>query len=118
MSEVGVSFGSHSVTHTILTKLHCDDVMREAVDSWSALKQQPIRSVPIFCYPNGDWSEKIGRCVKAAGYQAATTTQFGYETQAPSNLFGLKRVSVHDDISCSDTLFAFHLAGYNNARPW
>jgi len=118
MSEVGVSFGSHSVTHTILTKLHCDDVMREAVDSWSALKQQPIRSVPIFCYPNGDWSEKIGRCVKAAGYQAATTTQFGYETQAPSNLFWLKRVSVHDDISCSDTLFAFHLAGYNNARPW
>ena len=43
MSEAGVSFGSHSVTHTILTKLHCDEVMREAVDSWSALKQQPDR---------------------------------------------------------------------------
>jgi peptidoglycan/xylan/chitin deacetylase (PgdA/CDA1 family) len=118
MSEAGVSFGSHSVTHTILTKLQCDDVMREAVDSWSALKQQPIRSVPIFCYPNGDWSEEIGRCVKAAGYQAATTTEFGYETQTPSNLFGLKRVGVHEDISCSDKLFAFHLAGYNIARPW
>jgi peptidoglycan/xylan/chitin deacetylase (PgdA/CDA1 family) len=118
MSEAGLSFGSHSVTHTILTKLHADDVMREAVDSWSALTQQPIHSVPIFCYPNGDWSEEIGRCVKAAGYQAATTTQFGYENQTPSNLFGLKRVSVHNDISYSDMLFAFHLAGYNNARPW
>lgn len=118
MSEAGVSFGSHSVTHTILTKLHWDDVMREAVDSWSALTQRSIRSVPVFCYPNGDWSEEIGRCVKAAGYQAATTTQFGYETQTPSNLFGLNRVSVHNDISCSDALFAFHLAGFTHARPW
>lgn len=118
MSDAGVSFGSHSVTHTILTKLHWDEVMREAVDSWSALTQRSIRSVPVFCYPNGDWSDEIGRCVKAAGYQAATTTQFGYETHAPSNLFGLNRVSVHHDISCSDALFAFHLAGFNQARPW
>lgn len=118
MSEAGVSFGSHSATHTILTKLHCEQVRREAVDSWAVLMQQPIRSIPIFCYPNGNWTEEIGRCVKAAGYQAATTTQFGYETQTPSNLFGLKRVSVHNDISHSDTLFAFHLAGYNNAKFW
>jgi peptidoglycan/xylan/chitin deacetylase (PgdA/CDA1 family) len=116
MSDAGMSFGSHSVTHRILTKVHCDDVMREAVDSWSALRQQPIRSVPVFCYPNGNWSEEIGQYVKAAGYQAATTTQFGYETQTPSNLFGLRRVHVHDEISRNDGLFAFHLAGYNNIK--
>jgi peptidoglycan/xylan/chitin deacetylase (PgdA/CDA1 family) len=118
MSDAGVSFGSHSVTHAILTKLHWDDVMREMVDSWASLTQRSIRVVPVFCYPNGDWSEEIGRCVKAAGYQAATTTQFGYESQTPSNLFGLNRVSVHHDISCSDALFAFHLAGFNQVRPW
>jgi len=116
MSEAGLSFGSHSVTHTILTKLGSDEIMREAADSWSALRQQSIRSIPVFCYPNGDWSEEIGRCVKAAGYQAATTTQFGYETRIPSNLFGLKRVGVHNDITCNDALFAFHLAGYNDFR--
>jgi peptidoglycan/xylan/chitin deacetylase (PgdA/CDA1 family) len=118
MSEAGISFGSHSVTHAILTRLDRDEVIREAADSLSALVRQPIRSIPIFCYPNGEWSEEIGRCVKAVGYQAATTTQFGYETETPSNLFGLKRVNVHDDISCSDALFAFHLAGYNNPGSW
>lgn len=118
MSEAGLSFGSHSVTHAILTKLYCDEVMQEASDSWATLKQQPIRAIPVFCYPNGDCSEEIGRWVEAAGYQAATTTQFGYETQAPKNLFGLKRVSIHEDVSCNDNLFAFHLAGFNNIRPW
>lgn len=118
MSDAGVSFGSHSVTHTILTKLNREGVMREAVDSWASLTQRSVRLVPVFCYPNGDWSEEIRRCVQAAGYQAATSTQFGYETQTPSNLFSLNRVSVHHDISYSNALFAFHLAGFNQARPW
>ena len=116
MSEAGVSFGSHSASHAILTRLGRDEVLREAVESWAVLTQQRICSIPIFCYPNGDWTDEIGRCVKEAGYQAATTTQFGYETQICDNRFGLKRVGVHEDISCCDALFAFHLAGYNNLR--
>lgn len=114
MSDAGVSFGSHSVTHRILTKLHGDDVMREAVDSWSALTQRSIRLVPVFCYPNGDWSEEVKGCVQAAGYRAAITTQFGYESVKPTDRFGLKRINVHHDVTCTNSLFAFHLAGFNH----
>lgn len=116
MSAAGVSFGSHSVSHKILTKLTPGEIAQEVEDSWAVLAQQRVDSVPVFCYPNGDWSEDIGSAVKAAGYKAATTTEFGYEGQTPMNRFGLKRVNVHDHITCTDSLFAFHLAGYNNMR--
>ncbi len=116
MSAAGVSFGSHSVSHKILTKLTPGEIVQEVEDSWTVLAQQRVNSVPVFCYPNGDWSIDISSAVKAAGYKAATTTEFGYEAQTPMNRFGLKRVNVHDHITCTDSLFAFHLAGYNNMR--
>jgi peptidoglycan/xylan/chitin deacetylase (PgdA/CDA1 family) len=116
MSASGVSFGSHSATHRILTSLDSDEVHREIDGSWKTLKEKPVATVPVFCYPNGDWSAEVGRSVEAAGYAAATTTEFGYEDRMPSRRFGLKRINVHNDITHTPKLFAFHLAGYNNVR--
>ena len=67
-------------------------------------------------YQSGDWSAEVGRSVEAAGYAAATTTEFGYEDGMPSRRFGLKRINIHNDVTYTPTLFAFHLAGYNNVR--
>lgn len=113
MSAAGISFGSHSATHKILTTLTHDDVVQEVTVSRESLQQNAIKTVPVFCYPNGNWSEEIGRCVQAAGYEAAVTTQFGYEGKQPEQRYGLKRVSIHQDITCTDALFGFHLAGFN-----
>jgi peptidoglycan/xylan/chitin deacetylase (PgdA/CDA1 family) len=116
MSAAGVSFGSHSATHRILTHLDAHEARREIEGSWAALRARPIATVPVFCYPNGDWSQEVARRVQAAGYAAAVTTQFGYEGEAPPDRFGLKRINVHDDVTCTPSLFAFHLAGFNHAR--
>jgi peptidoglycan/xylan/chitin deacetylase (PgdA/CDA1 family) len=116
MSAAGVSFGSHSATHRILTHLDSNEVLREVEGSWKTLREKPIATVPVFCYPNGDWSAEVGRSVEAAGYAAATTTEFGYEDRVPSRRFGLKRINIHNDVTYTPKLFAFHLAGYNNVR--
>lgn len=116
MSAAGVSFGSHSATHRILTHVDANGLLGEVEGSWKTLSAQQLTTVPVFCYPNGDWSAEIGRSVEAAGYAAATTTEFGYEDGTPSRRFGLKRINIHNDVTCTPTLFAFHLAGYNNAR--
>lgn len=116
MSAAGVSFGSHSATHRILTHLDSDEVFREVDGSWKALREKPITTVPVFCYPNGDWSAEVGQSVEAAGYAAATTTEFGYEDRAPLHRFGLKRISIHNDVTYTPKLFAFHLAGFNSIR--
>jgi len=116
MSAAGVSFGSHSATHRILTHLDSNEVHREVYGSWKALREKPVATVPVFCYPNGDWSAELGRSVEAAGYAAATTTEFGYEDRGPSRRFALKRINIHNDVTYTPNLFAFHLAGYNNVR--
>jgi len=116
MSAAGVSFGSHSATHRILTHLDADEARREIEGSWATLCAKPVAAVPVFCYPNGDWSAEVARWVEAAGYAAAVTTEFGYEGEAPAGRFGLKRINVHDYVTCTPALFAFHLAGFNHAR--
>lgn len=114
MSAAGIAFGSHSVSHRLLPTLSKEEIRKEAVESWDALSRQSIRTVPVFCYPNGDWSDEVEGCVQAAGYRAATTTQFGYESAKPTNRFRLKRINIHHDVTCTDSLFAFHLAGFNH----
>ena len=114
MSAAGISFGSHSVSHRILPALSTEEIQLEAVESWETLSRQSVRAVPVFCYPNGDRSDEVERCVAAAGYRAATTTQFGYESAKPTDRFRLKRINMHHDVTCTDELFAFHLAGFNH----
>jgi peptidoglycan/xylan/chitin deacetylase (PgdA/CDA1 family) len=116
MSAAGVSFGSHSATHRILTRLEANEARREIEGSWATLRAKPVAAVPVFCYPNGDWSAEVARWVQAAGYAAAVTTKFGYEGEAPARRFALKRINVHDDVTSTPALFAFHLAGFNHER--
>lgn len=116
MSSSGISFGSHSVSHSILTMLEAGQIAKEVIDSKATLERQGLKTVPVFCYPNGDWSMEVAEAVRTAGYKAAITTQFGYESPNSTNRFGLKRVNIHEHICHTEKLFAFHLAGYNNIR--
>jgi peptidoglycan/xylan/chitin deacetylase (PgdA/CDA1 family) len=118
MSAAGVSFGSHSVNHRILTGLNLSQVAHEVEHSGETLRHERVNYVPVFCYPNGDWSADIGCVVERAGYKAATTTEFGYETANPASRFALKRVNVHDYVTSNNSLFAFHLTGHNSFSWW
>lgn len=114
MSAAKISFGSHSVAHKILTTVSDAELHEEVYGSLEALRKRNPNVVPVFCYPNGNFSPAVMRCVESAGYCAATTTEPGWEDRDTSPLFQLKRVEVHNDLTCSDALFAFHLAGYNS----
>lgn len=113
MSRHGISFGSHSCTHKILTKLPPGEIKNEIEDSLHALQEKEINYIPVFCYPNGNYTPEIAREVKAAGYEAAVSTQFGFEDNGPEDLFRLKRIGLHNDISATIPLFTFHIAGLN-----
>lgn len=113
MSAAKISFGSHSVNHKILTTVSETGLHEEVHRSLETLRKRNLNLVPVFCYPNGNYSSTVMRCVEAAGYCAATTTEPGWEVPDTSRMFRLKRVGIHNDLTSSDSLFAFHLAGYN-----
>jgi hypothetical protein len=113
MSSHRISFGSHSCTHKIFTTLSIQEVEKEVTDSLYTLRNKSINVVPVLAYPNGNYNREIIRQVKAAGYEAAVSTCFGFEGRSSNNPFELKRIGVHHDISATLPLFAFHIVGGN-----
>ncbi len=115
MSGNGISFGSHSVHHRILTRIGIAEAKKEIENSLEMLTQRNINSIPVFCYPNGDHNREIQELVKRSGYQAAVNGRFAFERELPEELFGIKRRGLHNDISERLSLFSWHIAGLNRA---
>lgn len=112
MAGKGVTFGSHSGSHRIMTQIPLSEVKTELIDSRKTLLQQGIKPVPVFCYPNGNFDRDIQELVRESGYLAAVGCEVGLERDKPSDLFALKRISLHEDSSASVPLLAFALSGF------
>lgn len=109
MSHHQISFGSHSCSHRILTKLSESEARHEIEGSFEILQLKKINWVPIFAYPNGNYTDVIQNKVQTTGFKAAVTTQYGAEEPRNRNYFGLHRINIHHDISSSPPMFSFHL---------
>ena len=112
MAGKGVTFGSHSGSHRIMTQISLSEVKTELIDSRKTMLEQGIKPVPVFCYPNGNFDRNIQGLVRESGYRAAVGCEVGLERDRPSDLFALKRVSLHEDSSASVSLLSFTLSGF------
>jgi peptidoglycan/xylan/chitin deacetylase (PgdA/CDA1 family) len=77
----GVTFGPHTVTHPILSRVDDKTAEAEIAGSWKAiLSETPESAVPVFCYPNGtpgDFSAREKSIVRRLGMKAALSTMPG-----------------------------------------
>jgi len=73
-----VKFGSHTVTHPILSE--CSDARKEKEinESKTELKKHLKTEIMGFCYPNGDYDAKTRELVTRAGYKYACGTKIAY----------------------------------------
>ncbi len=115
MSDQGISFGSHSCTHRILTRLPKEEIREEVYGSRDALRARRIRFVPVFSYPNGNYNHDVMEEVKRAGYEAAVSGRFGIESECPEDVWALRRIGVHNDITRTAALFALRISGLSLA---
>ncbi|WP_018954671.1 polysaccharide deacetylase family protein [Thioalkalivibrio sulfidiphilus] len=99
MSNSGlVEVGSHTRYHTrILPSLSEEAVSAEILGSKHLLQEQLNRPIRLFCYPNGDVTDFAKRQVEAH-YEGAVTTQIGIN-RSDADVYAIKRMAVHDDIS-------------------
>ena len=111
MSLNGLSFGSHSCSHRILTTISSDETSYELARSKEVLLAQGVNYVPVFCYPNGNNDARIQSQVEACGYEAAVTVRMGVEGAMPKNRFAIHRVGIHNDVTNTIHLFSFRLFG-------
>jgi peptidoglycan/xylan/chitin deacetylase (PgdA/CDA1 family) len=71
----GITFGSHTSTHEILTTISAAQAEREIVESRRSIQQKLGACCEMFSYPNGDYSEPVRDLVAEAGYKFAFLNQ-------------------------------------------
>ncbi|MDM8536338.1 polysaccharide deacetylase family protein [Desulfobacterales bacterium HSG17] len=103
-----VTFGSHTVNHSLLDELGTIQIEREIVDSCKVIEVRTDRPCSSFAYPNGNFSDTVKQMLNKYGIQVAVTTERGY-VEAGTQLLVMPRVGVHDDVSSTESLFFWRL---------
>ena len=102
-----MTFGPHTVTHPILSRVSDQQSRWELTESWRRLGEEARRPVPVFCYPNGgaaDYSEReiatleqmrfLGAVIGSAGFVSSRTLRAGN-----AELFRTRRFPFPDSLS-------------------
>jgi peptidoglycan/xylan/chitin deacetylase (PgdA/CDA1 family) len=111
MRRDGITFGAHTVTHPILSRVSAAEAEREMRESRDKIQAQLDEAVQLFAYPNGgplDFDESHKRLAESLGFKAAFTTIHGLNG-ATTDLFECRRGGP-DDPAAPD--FALKLALY------
>jgi peptidoglycan/xylan/chitin deacetylase (PgdA/CDA1 family) len=75
LQRAGVSFGSHSYAHEILTFLEGEELSRDLERARSEIEKTLQLPCSLMAYPNGGTSTRVAAAVAAAGHEIAFTTQ-------------------------------------------
>ena len=94
MSNNNISFGSHTFTHPILTKVETDRAKYEILSSKIEIERKIGKQVFCFSYPNGmeqDFNEETIKMVEESGYICACSSING-KNGLKNGLFSLERI--------------------------
>ncbi len=98
MQQHKILFGSHTISHPILTELDRETAFKEIAGSKRDLEEKLKNSVHFFAYPKGKryhFNDAIKALVKEAGYEAAFCTENGY-VEKDSDRFEIRRIGIRD----------------------
>lgn len=96
MAEAGVEFGSHTVTHPIVSTLDSATLRWEFEESKREIERQTGRECYSFAYPNGsraDFGPRDQAALRTAGYRCALALCGGLNGR-DADLFALERVNI------------------------
>jgi peptidoglycan/xylan/chitin deacetylase (PgdA/CDA1 family) len=96
MSAAGVEFGSHTVSHPILSTLDDEGLRAELVISREQIESELGQECYAFAYPNGshaDFGPRDKRALQAAGYSCGLSLE-GTLNGAGVDLYELDRINV------------------------
>ena len=108
MHASGVSFGSHSMTHRVLSRLPAADLEHELAASKELIERRLAAQVRHFAFPFGKRAD-YGRTaaeLQRFGYRSAVTTEWGANDRM-SSPFELRRMLTGGDETIET--FAFQL---------
>lgn len=119
MAHHGFAFGSHTLTHPILTGLSPAEARRELAESRERLEDEVGDSVRSLAYPNGtpaDFDLETQEMAQACGYSAAFTLVPGPARagEVRAKPLAIRRIAVY--LSDGDRRYRAKLAGAGRVR--
>jgi peptidoglycan/xylan/chitin deacetylase (PgdA/CDA1 family) len=102
MSRNGISFGAHTHSHPILTRVSTKEAEREILLSKSIIENELGTPVRLFAYPNGrkgDFNASIQDILFRSGFEAAVTLIHGSNRLTKNQLdwYALRRIYIGND---------------------
>jgi peptidoglycan/xylan/chitin deacetylase (PgdA/CDA1 family) len=94
LANDGVTLGSHTRTHPILTQISPIQIREEIKGSQQDLKKEIGHALPIFCYPYGDHNNLVASILKQEGISLAFTVLPGENRLASADLLRLRRTTI------------------------
>lgn len=67
--------GAHTIRHPRLTRIPEADARREIAESKTWVEKITGSPCTMFCYPYGDWDERVASLVRDAGFRGARTVE-------------------------------------------
>lgn len=98
MSQHRITFGSHTVTHPVLSRISLQQAKQEIRASKTIIESNLKMPVKHFAYPVGrraDFTEAVKKEVREAGFESAVTTICG-ANDSQQDLFELRRATPWD----------------------
>jgi peptidoglycan/xylan/chitin deacetylase (PgdA/CDA1 family) len=95
MSDAGVTFGAHTMTHPLLPYEDEATAEREIRDARLILEEKLHKPVRAFAYPNGEWTLAVRDLVSTSGYEWAFTTKHGWYRYGDDR-YTIPRVLLHE----------------------
>lgn len=100
MIRAGWEIASHTITHPDLPSISEDQLRTELVDSKKILEKDLGIEIVNFCYPAGQYDERVVAAVEEAGYRGATTVDPGLADRAEP--FELKRIRIDNGFGSAE----------------
>lgn len=102
LSSVGMTFGSHTVTHNHLVEMSSEHIERELNQSKDDIEQETGKTVRYFSFPyrypeqDREFVRQIEKLLAQAGYRAAVSTRIG-TVRRGDNIYALKRIPINSN---------------------
>jgi hypothetical protein len=97
MSDAGIDFASHGVTHPVLTRLDDESLERELRYSRDTISAQTGKDLPVVAYPVGKagaFDERVADAARRCGYRLGVSYETGTNPSIGFDTFALRRLAV------------------------
>jgi peptidoglycan/xylan/chitin deacetylase (PgdA/CDA1 family) len=101
MAAAGMDMEAHGYTHPNLCDCDMDALIFQILRPKEAIEARTHQAVRFFCYPSGEYDERVIRVLHSANYWGAVTLISGVEQRSDSS-FEWQRIRVRGDYDVQD----------------